>query len=396
MMGREAVLGTFVRTSDGADMAIIEGMMGLFDGASATSQSGSSAEIAKWLNCPVLLITDASGMARSIAAVAHGFADFDRNVRVAGLICNRVGGKGHLDLLREASDRLPVLGGLPSDCSSAFPERHLGLLTADEQSAPDALLSRWGELACEWCDLDEIIAIASKAGPLEIATAARSDRDLRDGKCTIAVAYDEAFHFYYEDNLARLKNAGARLIYFSPIHDDRLPDVDGLYLGGGYPEAHAAEIESNAAMRRDIHAFAAAGGAIYAECGGFMYLCSELRTLDGMLYPMCGIVPARTVMSDKLQALGYVEVETRRNSILGPAGASFRGHQFRHSRVEPFSNYEPAFSIRRTFDGVSLDEGFQIQNIIASYVHAHWASNPAIAEALVDACVRNSPRRAAK
>jgi cobyrinic acid a,c-diamide synthase len=397
MMGRDAVLATFVRTSKDADIAIIEGMMGLFDGASATNQSGSSAEVAKWLNSPVLLVTDASGMARSIAAVGRGFADFDRELQVAGVICNRVGSKGHLSLLREASDRPPVLGGLPSDSSATFPERHLGLLTADEQAAPETLLSRWGDLVGEWCDLDEIISIASKAGRLQAQFAATSRPDPRDTRCTIAVAHDEAFHFYYEDNLARLENAGARLIRFSPIHDSRLPLADGLYLGGGYPEAHAAELESNASMRRDIHTFAAGGGAIYAECGGFMYLCSELRTLDGAQYPMCGIVEARTVMCDKLQAIGYVEAKTQRNSIFGPAGAAFRGHQFRYSRVEALSNEgEPAFAIRRTLFGDTLDEGFQIHNVIASYVHAHWASNPAMPEALVEACVRNSPRETAR
>jgi len=397
MMGRDAVLGTFVRASNGADIAIIEGMMGLFDGASATGQSGSSAEIAKWLNSPVLLVTDASGMARSIAAVGHGFADFDRELPMAGLICNRVGSKGHLTLLREASRQPPVLGGLPSDSSAAFPERHLGLLTADEQSAPDALLSRWGDLVREWCDLDEIILVASKAGRLEAPAAAMPRPDSRDSKCTIAVAYDEAFHFYYEDNLARLENAGAQLIRFSPIHDAKLPAADGLYLGGGYPEAHAAALASNASMRRDINAFAAAGGAVYAECGGFMYLCAELRTLDGAQHSMCGIVPALTVMCDKLQAIGYVEARTRHDSIFGPAGAAFRGHQFRYSRLEPLSSAtEPALVIRRTYDGVTLDEGFQIHHVIASYVHAQWASNPAMPQALVEACIRNSPSATAR
>jgi cobyrinic acid a,c-diamide synthase len=396
MMGRDAVLATFARATAQADIAIIEGVMGLFDGASATEQSGSTAEIAKWLTSPVLLVVDASGIARSIAAVGRGFAEFDPEVNVAGLICNRVGGQAHLQLLREASGRPPVLGGLPKESSAGFPERHLGLRTADETTVPDALLSRWGDLVGEWCDLDRIISISATAGLLECEAAAISPGDRHAIKSIIAVAYDEAFHFYYEDNLARLERAGARLIRFSPIHDATLPVADGIFLGGGYPEAHAAELENNASMRRQIHAFAAAGGAIYAECGGLMYLCSELRTLDGGVHSMCGVLPARTVMCERLQALGYVEAETRRDSIFGSSGVGFRGHQFRYSRVEPLSNeIEPAFVIRRRRDGFPLEEGFRIRNVIASYVHAHWASNPTMAEAMVEACIRMSSRETA-
>jgi cobyrinic acid a,c-diamide synthase len=394
MMGRNAVIETFTRVSAEADIAIIEGVMGLFDGVSATEEGGSTAEIAKWLDAPVLLVVDASGMARSIAAVARGFATFDSAVRVGGLICNRLGSKSHLKLLREASQDPPVLGGLPKDPSVSFPERHLGLRTADERSVPNALLSKWGDLAADWCAIDEIKAIADKAAPVRINTTTSSSTSRRESKCAIAVAYDEAFHFYYEDNLARLQKAGARLIRFSPIHDSQLPTaVDGIYLGGGYPEAHAARLASNATMRLQIAAFAAAGGAIYAECGGLMYLCSELWTLDGGLYPMCGVVAARTVMCERLQALGYVEARLRRDSIFGPAGLEFRGHQYRYSRLESLSTeIESALVLRRRRDGSRIEEGFQIRNVIASYVHAHWASNSAMAEALVEACARTSPR----
>lgn len=393
MMGREAVLGTFLRASAGADIAIIEGVMGLFDGASATNDGGSTAEIAKWLDAPVLLVVDTSGMARSIGAVGRGFADFDPEVRVAGLICNRVGSKSHLELLRDASGHLPVLGGLPENRSASFPERHLGLRSADERSVPDALISTWGELVADWCELEAIIALARKSGRLAAEPMA-PPADRRESSCTVGIAFDEAFHFYYEDNLTRLENAGARLVRFSPIHDAELPPVGGLYLGGGYPEAHAAELAANASMRRQIAAFAAAGGVIYAECGGLMYLCSELRTLDGCVYPMCGVVTARTEMCERLQALGYVEVQTRRDSILGAAGLQFRGHQFRYSRIERLSNEnESAFTIRRRRDGNALEEGFQTRNTIASYVHAHWASNPAVPSALVDACTRAAGKR---
>jgi cobyrinic acid a,c-diamide synthase len=388
MMGRDAVIGTFTRASSGADLAVIEGVMGLFDGASARGEDGSTAQIAKWLDAPVLLVVDASGMARSIAAIGRGFRDLDPQLRLAGLICNRVGSQGHLELLREACEAPPVLGGMPHEASLSFPERHLGLIAADERSVPQTLVSAWGEVVTNWCDLDAIIALARQARPLAAPSRLQPDAP-RPIRCTIGVAFDDAFHFYYVDNLARLEQAGAELVRFSPLRDAHLPRVDGLYIGGGYPEAHAGDLQANAAMRREIAAFAAGGGVIYAECGGLMYLCEELRTLEGRGYAMCGVVPARTVMCDRLQALGYVEVSTRRASILGEAGVRFRGHQFRYSRLELRSSaIEPAFTIVRRYGGEPLDEGFQIGNTIASYVHAHWASNPAAAQALVGACAK--------
>jgi len=260
------------------------------------------------------------------------------------------------------------------------------LLAADEVSVPESLLSEWGRVVEQWCDLDRIMALARAAKPLSLALGAQSDRSHRT-VCRIGIAFDEAFHFYYVDNLTRLEQAGAELVMFSPVRDRRLPEVDGIYIGGGYPEVHAAQLAENAPMRNQIAAFAAAGGAIYAECGGLMYLCAELRTLDGRDHPMCGVVPARTQMCDRLQALGYVEAQTRRPSILGSAGLRFRGHQFRYSRFEPLAaEIAPAFSVIRRYGGEASDEGCQIGNTIASYVHAHWASNPAAAQAFVNAC----------
>jgi cobyrinic acid a,c-diamide synthase len=392
MMGREAVTSTFLRASVGADIAIIEGVMGLFDGASATDPSGSTAEIAKWLDAPVLLVIDAAGMARSVAAMGQGFAAFDPELRVVGLVCNHLGSKGHLDLLREASTHPPVVGGLPKEAAK-FPERHLGLRTADEQAVSDALFAQWGDVVSEWCDLDKIVALATTAGVLQtemlMAPAAR-----RESRCVIGVAYDEAFHFYYEDNLARLENAGAQLIRFSPIRDVRLPVVDGIYLGGGYPETYAAELERNAEMRRQIADFAATGGVIHAECGGLMYLCSEVQTLDEKLYQMCGVIPARAIMCERLQALGYVEARTLHDSIFGPAGLSFRGHQFRYSRLAlGSSSLPPAFAVRSRRKSAPGEEGFRLNNVIASYVHAHWASNPTMPDALVEACIRAREKR---
>ena len=389
MMGRAAVAATFTRAARHAGIAVIEGMMGLFDGASPIDDEGSSAEIAKWLAAPVILVTDASGMARTVAAVAHGFTHFDPALRLAGLICNRVGSRGHLDLLRTASREVPVLGGLPENAAAAFPERHLGLFSANEDQVPREIFDEWGRLASEWFDLDAIIAIARSATPLAIATAA-SDAGSRSAtpRCRIGVALDDAFHFYYEDNLRRLEALGAEIVNFSPVRDRELPTVDGLYFGGGYPEAVAHELATNQTMIAAVRAFAARGGPLYAECGGLMYLTRAIRTRDGATFPMAGLISADAVMHDRLQAIGYVEVETVAPSLLGPSGLRFRGHQFRYSTLEPDpGGIVRAYAVHPKW-GNEFTEGYRAGNLLASYVHAHWASNPAAAAGLVESCAQ--------
>ncbi|WP_437938351.1 cobyrinate a,c-diamide synthase [Sorangium sp. So ce341] len=477
MMGRDAVLSTFAAEAAGADVALIEGVMGLFDGASPTGEEGSTAEIAKWLEAPVALVVDASGMARSVAALVQGFAGFDPALRVAAVVCNQVGSRGHLDILRQAQAQRspPVIGGLPRDEAQRFPERHLGLRTADEAAIPEERFDHWGAQAEAWIGLDALLEIARRAPALPAASdakdapalpaasdakdapalpaasdakdapampAAASDAkdapalpaasDAKDApagaaaaaggaprRARIGVAFDEAFHFYYADNLRRLEAAGAELVRFSPIRDARLPDVDALYLGGGYPEVHAERLTENAALRAEIRAFAGGGGPIYAECGGLMYLTEAIRTLDGRAHPMVGLVPAEAVMCEKLQALGYVEVETQARTILGGAGLRFRGHQFRYSELRPAVPepapaaqapspaaqapspaaqaplpIEHAYSVRRRRGGQVAREGYRAQNVLASYVHAHWASNPRVPEGLVASAAAHRKERA--
>jgi len=395
MMGRDAVVGTFARACEGADIALIEGVMGLFDGASPTTEEGSTAQIAKWLDAPVLLVVDVSGMARTVAAIARGVAAFDPELRLTGIFCNRVGSRGHLDILRRALSDLPVLGGLPNEPALTFPERHLGLRTADEQVVPDSILAELGRVTGEWCDLDAILTVARTAPLVSCQLSANADA-ASSSRCRIGVAFDEAFHFYYEYNLHLLKSLGAELVYFSPISDPGLPDVDGLYVGGGYPEIHAEALSANRSMREQINAFAADGGTIYGECGGLMYLCDAIKTLDGQRYPMAGVIPADAVMRQRLQALGYVEVETQAASVLGPAGLRFRGHQFRYSELQPLNDrIDCAYRVVRRRDGQVVPEGYAVKNTLASYVHAHWASNPMIAERLVDECVRQTQNTSA-
>ena len=392
MMGREAVLSTFAHASQGADIAVIEGVMGLFDGASPTSGEGSTAEIAKWLQAPVLLVCDAGGMARSIAALAKGFSTFDPDLQISGLICNRLGSRGHLDLLRKATEgKPPVLGGLPKEAALAFADRHLGLHSADRATVPEDVFVAWGDRVSEWCDVDAIVALAQSAPALpEIPAAARIVGE--GARCRIGLAFDEAFHFYYDDNLRRLESLGAELVRFSPIHDARLPDVDGLYFGGGYPEVHAEDLSRNLSMLKDVRSFAESQGPIYGECGGLMYLSNGIRTLDGTLHPMVGLIPGEAEMKDRLQALGYVEVETTDETMLGPAGLKFRGHQFRYSDFRLPAEVACTYHVRRRRGGEVFHEGYRQGHTLASYVHAHWASNPTLAQGFVRACSAHARR----
>ncbi len=392
MMGREAVLSTFTHASQGADIAVIEGVMGLFDGASPTSDEGSTAEIAKWLQAPVLLVCDAGGMARSIAALAKGFSTFDPDLQISGLICNRLGSRGHLDLLRKATGGVPpVLGGLPKEAALAFADRHLGLHSADRATVSEDVFVSWGDRVSEWCDVDAIVALAKSAPALPEIPA--MEKIVGEGpSCRIGLAFDEAFHFYYDDNLRRLESLGAELVRFSPIHDAHLPDVDGLYFGGGYPEVHAEDLSRNLSMRSDVRSFAEAQGPIYGECGGLMYLSNGIRTLDGTLHPMVGLIPGEAEMKDRLQALGYVEVETKDETMLGPAGLKFRGHQFRYSDFRLPAEVECTYSVRRRRGGEVFQEGYRQGNTLASYVHAHWASNPLLAQGFVQACAAHARR----
>ena len=392
MMGRDAVLSTFTRASQGADIALLEGVMGLFDGASPTSEEGSTAEIAKWLQAPVLLVCDAGGMARSVAALARGFSTFDAGLQIAGLICNRIGRRGHLDLLRTATGGMPpVMGGLPKEATLAFADRHLGLHRADRETVPEDVFVAWGNRVSEWCDVDAMVALARAAPALPETPVTK--RIVREGvRCRIGLAFDEAFHFYYDDNLRRLEGLGAELVRFSPIRDAHLPDVDGLYFGGGYPEVYAKDLSRNSSMREDVAAFAEAQGPIYGECGGLMYLSGGIRTVDGVLHVMVGLIPGEAEMRDRLQALGYVEVDTQDATLLGPSGLRFRGHQFRYSDFRLPAEAECVYSVRRRRGGEVFQEGYRRGNTLVSYVHAHWASNPLLAQGFVQACAAHARR----
>jgi cobyrinic acid a,c-diamide synthase len=403
MMGQSAVLETFARASRGHDVALIEGVMGLFDGADACSDEGSSAQIAKWLEAPVLLVVDASGMARSLAALVQGFFAFDPQLRFAGVLANRVGSRAHLELLRRALSEPIPLFGLPRQDQHAFPERHLGLRTADA-TVPDTSFEAWADTTSNWIDLDALLAAVSpilpepepepepdlSAPPLNSQhSGSGSGTGSGSGpkRCRIGIASDPAFHFYYDHNLALLEAAGAQLVHFSPCRDASLPEVDGLYFGGGYPELHARELSANDSLREAIRQFAAAQHPIYAECGGLMYLCAAIRTTDAERFPMVGLFQAEARMARERKALGYVELETTRATLLGPPGTRLRGHQFRYSELVGAQPAVTAYQARLRRTGASFEEGYVTQRVLASYVHAHWGATPDVARAFVESCL---------
>lgn len=388
MMGKEALRATFARTSQGADLAVVEGVMGIFDGASPSSEAGSTAQIAKWLKAPSLLIVDAGGMARTIAALLHGFANFDPELDLAGALCNRVGSPRHLDLLREAlpSDGPVIFGGLPKKLDCTFSERHLGLIEARKNEVPEAVFDALADLVETWVDLDALLALA-KDRPVALSERLQ-EPERAAPRVRIGIAQDEAFSFYYPENLALLRAQGAELVAFSPVRDEALPEVDALYFGGGYPELHARQLAENLAMKKAVLEFVGSNRPVYAECGGMMYLCQGIETVQGERCPMVGALSGWAKLQGKLVALGYAEVSTCQDSILGPKGTSYRGHQFRYSMIEDVDAAAlGALEIRRRRDGKATREGYWAHRTVASYVHAHWASNPEIPASLVQAAL---------
>lgn len=381
MMGREAVLQTFVDATVDVDIALIEGVMGLYDGAEPTRDVGSTAEISRILKAPVVCALDAKGVARTILPLYLGLKQFDPEVNTVGLLANRVGSKGHLDLLKKAcGDEL--LGGLPKDPALAIPERHLGLHAALSDVFDEERIRVWTDLAREWLDLDRLWDLAAAAPALDVKPTRVSLPEKT--RCRIAVAYDEAFHFYYSHNLQLLQKAGAELVYFSPLKDPELPPhIQAVIIGGGYPELHAAQLAGQDSMRNSLRQFVEKGGTLFAECGGLMYLCRSIQTLDGYDHPMLGLLPARAIMQPKLQALGYTEVEQDAATILGPAGLRFRAHQFRYSLLEEDEKIPTLWRLRGKRQGTVIQEGYARGRILASYAHGHWASNPSIAEHFV-------------
>jgi cobyrinic acid a,c-diamide synthase len=388
MLSRQANQEIFSRYSRSMDIAVIEGVMGLYDGISGSDESGSTAQMAKWLDLPVILIIDATSMARSAAATALGFFRFDPELSLLGIIFNRVGSKVHEEMLRDAMSSiipdLPVFGYLHRDNDLEMPSRHLGLVTDEELCIGKDLIEKLANWIDTSVNLDHLLECIKEIELDGVYTA-----PISRPKIKIGIAQDKAFSFYYPENLRLLKEAGAELIPFSPLRDNQLPKgIKGLYLGGGYPELYCNELAENKDLLQEIKEFGLdGGGPIYGECGGFMFLMKEIRDLSGKAYPMVGIFNTTAIMDNHLRALGYREIVTKKGSVLGPKGTRVRGHEFHYSHIQDRDIREERIYSMADRKHFSYDnEGFVRKGVLGSYVHLHWGSNPGVAKNFVDYC----------
>jgi cobyrinic acid a,c-diamide synthase len=382
MLDAEANREIFSRSAS-CDVAVVEGMMGLFDGVTGSSEEGSTAEMAKLLGLPVVLVVDAGNSARSIAAVIRGFETFDSELGFAGIVLNRVAGDAHFRMLELAirqSSLVPVLGWLPVEADAAIPERHLGLHTAAEGiGAGLSTLTRLGSRL----DLEQVLnATVYKQG---FATAPISTAEPKYRGVRVGVARDRAFSFYYQDNLDLLRENGALIVDFSPIKDSVLPEnLHALYFGGGYPELYASELSRNGRLLQEIRDFAKANKPIYAECGGLMYLAEKLTVIEGHSYSMAGVLPVAIEMTKSLVHFGYVDVEFAHNCLLGKKGTHVRGHSFHCSRIVAHDSLGCVYRVHYSLSGRREQEGFVCGGVLGTYIHLHFRSNPALVSSFLE------------
>jgi len=391
MLKRTTNLDIFRQNTGQADIAVVEGVMGLFDGYDGRSEAGSTAQLAKWLDLPVLLVVDARSMARSAGALVQGFENFDPDLKFAGVLFNKVGSPVHLDYLTQALEgnvKMPCLGGVGRNPDIAIPSRHLGLVTTDDHGLNDRMQNALADLVENCMDLDSLLDSLPWM-PAEPPMPPKKKPPF----VRIAVARDAAFCFYYPENIELLEQAGARIVYFSPLSDAALPDnIDGLYLGGGYPELHAATLTQNTGFRRAVAEACQNNMPIYAECGGFMTLCRTLEDLDGQCHDMVGCFGFTCRMSKRLRALGYREITLNCDTILGPAGVTARGHEFHYSSLDDHMEktvYNGSDRAGRT----RAVPGFEKNRTLGSYLHLHFKSNPNVPGHFVQACSQYQKER---
>ncbi len=385
LVPQERLQDIFIRTAQSAELAVIEGVMGLYDGG--RKGISSTAEIAKLLNAPVLLVIDAKSMGASAAAIALGFKEYDPAVELAGVILNRLGSVTHEEMITAALEKLgiPLLGAVRRQDSLQMPERHLGLLPVTENQDREIVAAMGRDIGRQ-LSIDRILQLAHSAVPLQ-AEAAGLDKVRANCRVRIGVARDEAFSFYYPESLQVLEAAGAEIIPFSPLHEKILPAVDGLLLGGGFPEMFAEKLQDNAAIRAAIRDAATAGMPIYAECGGYMYLMKELRTFSGKIFSMTGVFPGKVQMNKQLQMVGYVEAVLQQDTVLGTAGTVLHGHEFHFSSEEKLPSDQP-FTFVRLRNQAAYSAGQRWKNVLGSYLHLHFAGCPSAARNFVMHCAK--------
>lgn len=386
MLSNNWIKHIFYKHSKDADLSIIEGMMGLYDGHTVTSNVGSTYELSELIHAPILLVVNISHSARSAAAMVRGFQLLEKRVNLAGVILNNAGSEGHAKLCQDAIEQvcgIPVVGFLKSGDVPILPERHLGLVPALKEGQHDQLIETLARVFTEQFDLDKIMEIAQDVESVKAEVPLHWST--QSNKVRIAVAYDAAFHFYYEENFTLLKKAGAELVLFSPLAGECLPsNCDGLYLGGGFPEVYVKQLTENKRLIAQLKEASKDGMPILAECGGYMFLAKEIH-VNGEIYPMADVIPMKVTMHERLSAIGYREVTTGEKTFLGEKGTRIRGHEFHYSTSTFIREAEPAF-FYETQNHEKHSVGFQASGILASYIHLHLASNPEVALSWVEAC----------
>jgi len=390
MLSKDYNIRCFQKHAAQAEIAVVEGVMGLFDGYDGKSEAGSAAQMAKWLDLPVLLITDASSMARSAAALVQGFERFDPDLHFAGVLFNSVGSPRHLSYLKEALEdhvSMPCIGGIVRNADITIPERHLGLVTSQEQAFSAERISRLDDLIESHVNLDDLL---KHLPDFAFESVSEQNTPAQEKTVRIGIAWDKAFCFYYQDNLDMLRSFGAEPVFFSPITDNVLPEnLEGLYFGGGYPELFAEKLSANAQLRQQIRKESEKGMPIYAECGGFMYLCEQISDTEGKKYPMTGIFPFDTAMFPRLRSLGYREITLKNDTLLGNPGLRLRGHEFHYSGITGDSGnkrMEKVYAVSDRSGESQMAEGYQTHRTLGSYIHLHFGSEPEAARNFVNAC----------
>jgi cobyrinic acid a,c-diamide synthase len=378
MMGAEQVKKTFKRKIQNVDMGIVEGVMGLFDGAKTDSLEGSTASVADLLDIPIILVVNAKNIAQSIAAVVKGYHTLYPNIKIAGIIANNVGSEGHKNILCDALKKHhlpPLIGAIPKNKAFELSERHLGLTPDLETGKTDEWYSNIAKVIENSIDLNLLLKISQ----IEKPEFKKPVKHKFHSKLKLGIADDESFHFYYKDNLDLLEDNGFELVTFSPLHDIKLPgDLNAVYFGGGFPEMFAENLSSNKTMINSIKDFAENNGVIFAECGGYMYLVKDFVNSEKEVFPMCNILDGTGKMTNKLQNFGYKEIVLDKNCLFGKDGTTFKGHEFHWSTIELKQSNLNLFLTKRIKEEKWKETGQIYKNVFASYIHLHFLSNPEI------------------
>lgn len=363
--------------------AVIEGVMGLFDGMSGTKGFGSTADVARELDAPIILIVDATATSRSTAAMVYGFQHFEPGINIAGIIINRVKSLGQEKMLREAlaEIQVPLLGCIPRESDLSLPERHLGLIPVGERAPQEDYFSKLTQLINQYIDLQSVEEIMLNASdynelPEKSFSILETEKSSQERKLRLGIAWDEAFLFYYRDALDLVREYNFDLVPFSPLHDSALPQgLDALMLGGGFPELYLQSLSDNTPFLNSLRSFADSGQPIYAECGGFMYLGESITDFKGKKYPLAGLIPMESEMADRLQGMGYRKGIFEQDNFLGCRGTMVHGHEFHYSKASFHGHHQPAYSLFKGEQFYRM-EGYVQGNLLASYLHIHFAGHP--------------------